>query len=298
MDKYILGIDFGTDSVRTVVLNAGTGRQESTEVANYTRWAKGLYCDPGKNQFRQHPLDYVEGLEQSVKGALSQLGQAAGQNVAAIGIDTTGSTPCAVDRDGTPLALKQEFKDNPNAMFVLWKDHTAVAEAAEINTAAKNWGGTDFTQFEGGIYSSEWFWAKLLHLMRQDQSVRSAAASLVEHCDWMPALLSGNTDPKTLKRSRCAAGHKAMWHASWSGLPDDAFLARIDPLLEGWRDKLFSETFTSDTKAGNLTEEWSRRLGLEPGIAVTVGAFDAHMGAVGGGIKPFRHFGDGAEGVR
>ncbi len=286
MEKTILGIDFGTDSVRTVVINAETGNELASEVAHYSRWSKGHFCDPGKNQFRQHPLDYTEGLEQSVKGALARLGGNAGKQVAAIGIDTTGSTPCAVDREGAPLSLKEEYKDNPNAMFVLWKDHTAVGEAQEINRVARSWGGIDFTRFEGGVYSSEWFWAKFLHLLREDRAVRDGAYSIVEHCDWMPALLTGNTDPLAVKRSRCAAGHKAMWHASWGGLPAEAFLTKVDSLLAGWRERLFTDTHTSDVKAGDLTPEWAERLGLSPGIAVAVGAFDAHMGAVGGGIKP------------
>ncbi len=284
MTKYVLGLDYGTDSVRTVVVNAESGKEEANEVVYYKRWSQGLYCDPAKNQFRQHPLDYTEGLEATVKGALSKLGPDSGKDVIAIGIDTTGSTPCLVDRDGTPLALKEEFKDNPNAMFVLWKDHTGVGEAGEINDVARGWGGTDFTQFEGGIYSSEWFWAKLLHVLREDEAVRKGAFSFVEHCDWMPALLTGHTDPIGLKRSRCAAGHKAMWHAAWNGLPDEKFLAKVDPLLKGWRERLYTETFTSDVSVGNLTDEWAERLGLTTDVAVAVGAFDAHMGAVGGGI--------------
>jgi len=284
MEKYVIGLDYGTDSVRAVVVNVTTGKEEASEVVYYPRWSEGKYCDPSKNQFRQHPLDYVEGLESSVKGALANLSADVPGNVIGIGIDTTGSTPCAVDQNGTPLALQEEFADNPNAMFVLWKDHTGVQEADEINQIAQSWGGTDFTQYEGGVYSSEWFWAKILHILRDDEQVREAAFSWVEHCDWMPALLTGNTDPLTLKRSRCAAGHKAMWHESWDGLPDEEFLVTLDPLLKGLRGRLYTETYTSDVKAGELTEEWANRLGLKPGIAVAVGAFDAHMGAVGAGI--------------
>ncbi|HUV07315.1 MAG TPA: ribulokinase [Spirochaetia bacterium] len=284
MENYILGVDFGTDSVRTVVINGTSGREESHAVSYYRRWSEGLYCDPVKYRFRQHPLDYIEALDESIRTALKSLGKGSGRQVAGIGIDTTGSTPCVVDREGTPLALKDEFSENPNAMFVIWKDHTAVREAEEINAKARSWGGTDFTRYEGGIYSSEWFWAKLLHILRADERVCRAAFSFVEHCDWMPALLTGNTDPLTMKRSRCAAGHKAMWHASWKGLPDEAFLVHLDPLLKSWRRNLFTETFTSDTRAGDLTREWAERMGLEPGTPVAVGAFDAHMGAVGGGV--------------
>ncbi len=284
MGTYAIGLDYGTDSVRAVVVNVETGKEEASEVAYYPRWLEGKYCDPAKNQFRQHPLDYIEGLERTVKGALAKLSTDVAENVVGIGIDTTGSTPCAVDKDGTPLALKEEFKENPNAMFVLWKDHTGVQEADEINQLVRSWGGTDFTKFEGGVYSSEWFWAKVLHILREDEALRGAAVSWVEHCDWMPALLTGNTDPLSLKRSRCAAGHKAMWHESWGGLPDEQFLIKLDPLLKGLRDHLYTDTDTSDVKAGELSQEWARRLGLQAGIAVAVGAFDAHMGAVGSGI--------------
>jgi L-ribulokinase len=283
--KYLLGLDFGTDSVRAVVVNAGSGKEEANQVARYRRWGQGLYCDPARNRFRQHPLDYIEGLEEAVRGALAQLPKAAGQRVLGIGIDTTGSTPCAVDRSGKPLSLLPEFRENPNAMFVLWKDHSGVQEAEEFNRAARSWGGTDFTKYEGGIYSSEWFFSKILKVLREDPAVAAAAFSWVEHCDWMPALLSGATDPLTLKRSRCAAGHKAMWHSEWGGLPSEEFLVRVDPRLRGLRERLYKDSFTSDVKAGGLTAEWARRLGLAEGAAVAVGAFDAHIGAVGGGIR-------------
>lgn len=283
-DRYVIGVDYGTDSVRAVVVNVRTGKEEATEVAPYKRWSKGMYCDPSKNQFRQHPLDYIEGLEECVRGALAKLPAGTGERVVGIGVDTTGSTPCAVDQNGTPLALTPEFADNPNAMFILWKDHTAVAEAAEINEVARTWGGTDFTKYEGGVYSSEWFWAKILHTLRHDSKVRDAAFSWVEHCDYIPALLTGTTDPLKMKRSRCAAGHKAMWHPEWDGLPSEEFLVKVDPLLSGRRQRLFTETYTSDVSAGGLIPEWAERLGVPARIAVAVGAFDAHMGAVGGGI--------------
>lgn len=281
---YVIGIDFGTDSVRAVVVNVATGKEEASDVAYYRRWAEGMYCDPAENQFRQHPLDYIEGLQQCVRGALAQLPAGAAEHVIGIGVDTTGSTPCAVDERGVPLALREEFADNPNAMFILWKDHTAVREAEEINRVARTWGGVDYTKYEGGVYSSEWFWAKILHVLRADERVRQAAYSWVEHCDWIPALLTGADSTAEIKRSRCAAGHKAMWHEEWGGLPSEEFLIKVDPLLAGLRERLYVETYTSDQKAGELTEEWAERLGLRPGVAVAVGAFDAHMGAVGGGI--------------
>lgn len=283
----MIGIDYGTDSVRSVVVDTTNGEIIKTSVFEYPRWKKGLYCDPSINQFRQHPLDYMEGLEHSVKGAISGLSKEIVHNIAGINVDTTGSTPVAVDRDGTPLSLKQGYEDNPDAMFVLWKDHTALKEASEINHLAKEWGGTDFTKYEGGIYSSEWFWAKILHVLRNSSGVRKDAWSWVEHCDWIPGLLTGNTNPLQLKRSRCAAGHKAMWHEDFNGLPDEKFLTKLDPLLSGIRERLYSRTYTSDTEVGTLSAEWAAKLGLSTGVKVGAGTFDAHTGAVGGGIKPY-----------
>ncbi len=286
MRELVIGIDFGTDSVRAVVISAATGEELASDIAHYQRWADGRYCDPAANRFRHHPLDYIESMEAAVVGSLKELPQNESQNVVGIGIDTTGSTPCAVDQNGKPLALSAELSDNPNAMFVLWKDHTSISEAEEINHLAKTWGGADFTRYEGGVYSSEWFWAKILNSLREDPLIREAAYSWVELCDWVPGLLTGTENPLQLKRSRCAAGHKAMWHKDWSGLPPEEFLVKLDPLLSGLRERLYTQTYTADVPAGRLTAEWAKRFGLEPGITVAVGAFDAHMGAVGAGITP------------
>jgi L-ribulokinase len=284
--RFVIGIDYGTDSVRSVVVDATNGEIAGSSVFEYSRWKKGLFCDPSINRFRQHPLDYIEGLVQSVKGAIKGLSTEVVKNIVGITVDTTGSTPVAVDKAGIPLSLKPEFENDPDAMFVLWKDHTSVREAEEINEVAKTWGGTDFTKYEGGVYSSEWFWAKILHIIRSNKKVRRDAFSWVEHCDWIPALLTGNTDPLVLKRSRCAAGHKAMWHKDFNGLPDEKFLVTLDPLLTGMRDRLFKDTYTCDVSAGNLSNEWAARLGLTKDVKVGAGAFDAHLGAVGGEIKP------------
>lgn len=285
MKKYVIGLDYGTDSCRALIVDALTGEEQASSVKFYPRWTKGLYCRPTENQYRQHPSDYVECLENAVKEALSKCDPSVAENVIGMSFDTTGSTPVFTDKQGTPLSLLPEFAENPNAMFVLWKDHTAVKEAAEINKLAGEW-ETDYTSYEGGIYSSEWFWAKALHILRTDEGVRQAAYSLIEHCDWLPALICGNTKPEEVKRSRCAAGHKAMWLEKWGGLPSEAFLTSLDPLLAGYRDRLFKETFASDTKVGYLTEEWAKRLGLTTKVAVGVGAFDCHMGAVGAEITP------------
>lgn len=286
--KYVIGLDYGTDSVRSVIVDTENGETVGTSVFEYPRWKKGLYCDPSVNRFRQHPLDYIEGMEHSVREAIKGLDNEVISNIAGITVDTTGSTPVAVDKDGIPLSLKPGFEEDPDAMFILWKDHTAVMEAAEINELSRSWGGTDFTKYEGGVYSSEWFWAKILHVMRANERVRDNAFSWVEHCDWIPALLTGNSDPLMLKRSRCAAGHKAMWHEDFKGLPNEEFLVGLDPILAGLRERLYSETYTCDISVGDLTEEWAERLGLHAGIKVGAGAFDAHLGAVGGEIKPYQ----------
>jgi len=285
--KYVIGLDYGTDSVRALVVDAATGETAGTSVFEYPIWKMGLFCDPAENRFRQHPLDYIEGLEQSIKGALKDLSPEIINNIEGITVDTTGSTPVAVDREGVPLSMKPEFSDDPDAMFVLWKDHTAVKEAAEINDLSGKW-GTDYTKYEGGVYSSEWFWAKILHVMRSNRKVSENAFSWVEHCDWIPALLTGMTDPLKIRRSRCAAGHKAMWHEEFNGLPDEKFLVSLDPVLAGLRDRLYRDTYTCDVCVGTLSDEWAEKLGLRQGVKVGAGAFDAHLGAIGGEIRPYQ----------
>lgn len=285
-DNCIIGIDYGTDSVRSVLVDA-RGNRLAEAVHRYRRWSEGLYCESTRNQFRHHPLDYLEGLENTLRGVLSRVPEQTARKVKGIAVDTTGSTPVAVDQRGNPLALSEAFAENPNAMFILWKDHTAVREASEITDLAKSWGGPDYTKYVGGIYSSEWFWAKMLHAIREDESVREAAYSWVELCDWIPYELTGKTDVHAMKRSRCAAGHKAMWHEAFDGLPGQDFLTRLDPLLEGVRKRLYRQTYTSDCAAGTLSAEWTRKLGLPEEVVVGVGAFDAHMGAVGAEIEPY-----------
>ncbi len=285
-DKYVIGIDFGTDSVRAVVVNAQNGKIASTDVSYYSRWKEGKYCIPLASQFRQHPLDYLESMTTVLKNALSEAGDEIRKSVVGISVDTTGSTPVAVDQNGTPLALTKGFEENPNAMFILWKDHTGNKEAEEINELAGK-SAVDFTKYEGGIYSSEWFWAKILRTLRVDEKVREKAFSWVEHCDWISAELTGLTDPLKMKRSRCAAGHKAMWHEDFEGLPSEEFLTGLDPLLSGLRDRLFSVTYTSDEPMGTISKEWAAKLGLNENVVIGVGAFDAHMGGVGAEIEPY-----------
>jgi len=286
-DQLVIGVDYGTDSVRSVLVDATNGREIASSVFLYPRWQRGECCDASRNQFRQHPLDYIEGLEYTITECVRKAGgTSAAAAVKAISIDTTGSTPVAVNEQGTPLALTPGFENNPNAMFVLWKDHTAIKEAAEINEHAKKF-PVNYLQYVGGIYSSEWFWAKLLHILRDDEQVKNACYSWVEHCDWIPYLLSGGKHISEMKRGRCSAGHKALWSAEFGGLPPDAFFSSLDTTLKGFTERLYNETYTSDEAAGRLSPEWAQRLGLSTDVIIGVGAFDAHMGAVGGQIEPY-----------
>ncbi|HMC84178.1 MAG TPA: ribulokinase, partial [Chitinophagaceae bacterium] len=285
-DAFVIGVDYGTDSVRSVIVNARSGEELVSSIFYYPRWRDGLFCNATLNQFRQHPLDYAEGLEITIKQCLQKAGATVAANIKGISIDTTGSTPVAVDASGTPLALSPPFENNPNAMFVLWKDHTAVNEAAELNEHATKF-PVNYLKFVGGIYSSEWFWAKLLRIRRTDEAVRNAMHSWVEHCDWIPFLLTGGTDVHAMKRGVCSAGHKALWAKEFNGLPPDDFFASWDGLLKGFTKKLFTETYTADKPAGIISKVWSEKLGLPSDTIIGVGAFDAHMGAVGGQIEPY-----------
>jgi len=284
--KYVIGLDYGTDSVRALLVDAGNGAEVACSVSLYKRWAEGKYCDSAKSQFRQHPLDYIEGMEESIKEIVAQVSPEIVDHILAITIDTTGSTPGAVDETGTPLALLPSFEEDPDAMFVLWKDHTALKEADDINALAKQW-GVDYTKYSGGLYSSEWFWSKILHITKKEGAVAKKAFSWIEHCDWMPAFLVGSDNILTVKRSRCAAGHKAMWHEEFNGLPSKEFLGTLHPNLAGLRDRLYHDTYTTDKMVGNLSAEWAQKLGLPESVTVGVGALDAHLGAVGTGIEAY-----------
>jgi len=283
-EKFVIGIDYGTDSCRAIIVNTDTGVEMATAVSYYRRWAEGKYCNPVMNQYRQHPQDYIDSLLDVIKTALSQCLEDVVEGIRAIGIDTTGSTPCLVNRMGIPLALMPEHSENPNAMFILWKDHTAINEANDINKLAHSW-DVDYTAYSGGIYSSEWFWAKALHVLRKDDSIRKDAYSIIEHCDWMPALLTGNMKPESVKRSRCAAGHKCLWNEQWGGYPSQKFLSNLDPLFDGFGNHLNNETYTNDVNAGTITREWATKLGLPFNTIISVGIIDAHSGAIGAEIK-------------
>jgi L-ribulokinase len=283
-NKYVIGLDYGTDSVRAILVDAHNGTEMATHVHWYQRWKKKAYCNDAINQFRQHPLDHLEGLESTVKAVIKDSGVNA-SDIKSICIDTTGSSPLPLSKDGKALVFTPGFEDNPNAMMILWKDHTAIKEAEEINRISATYGGINYTKYVGGIYSSEWFWAKILHIIRQDEKVKSAAYTWMEHCDYLTYILVGGQHPDAFKRSRCAAGHKAMWHKSWDGLPDEAYLSLFDPYLGDLRARLYEDTFTSDTAAGKLCHEWATKLGLTTDTIVAVGTFDAHAGAIGAKVE-------------
>lgn len=282
--KYVIGLDFGTDSCRALIVDVRNGDEVATGVSFYPRWKAGLYCDAQSNRYRQHPLDYIESMTEAVHTALSHLTEEEIASICGLCFDTTGSTPALTDCNGMPLALNPEFAEEPDAMFILWKDHTAVREAEQINALMKE-RNLDYLLYEGGTYSSEWVWSKVLHVINTNSRVKEAAYSWTEHCDWMTGLVTGNTIPEKMLRSRCAAGHKAMWHERWL-LSSSEVLLELNPSLNRILPHLFTQTYTSDTRAGTLTAEWAGKLGLPQGIAVAVGALDAHMGAVGASVAP------------
>ena len=286
---YAIGLDYGTNSCRSLIINLETGDELGSTVFPYPSGELGILTDTSDpNVARQNPQDYLDGCVSIVKEAIAKSTQIdpdfTVEKVVGLGIDTTGSTVIPVDQSGTPLSLTEQFRDNLNAHVWLWKDHTSHAEAEKITQLAKSI-RPEYLAKCGGAYSSEWWWAKILHLKQIHPEVFAAAFSFIEHCDWLTAKLSGDTNPLTLKRSICAAGHKAMYNDAWGGLPDKEFLAELDPALADLRDRLFDKAYASDTKAGELSAKWAELLGLPEGVAIAVGAFDCHMGAVGAGVK-------------
>ncbi len=287
--RFAIGVDYGTNSVRALVVDVQDGSEVATCVFEYPSGESGILLDKGDpNLARQNPADYIEGFYRSVKGAVSAAARRRGfkpEKVIGIGVDTTGSTPIPVDRDGMPLAMNPALAQNLAAHAWLWKDHTSYAEAAEITEQAGR-SSEGYLAKCGGSYSSEWYWSKILHCKRVAPKVFAAAYSWVELADFIPGFITGNLDPDTMPRGICAAGHKAMYHEQWKGLPGKPFLKRVDPGLASLRDHYGHPALCADRRAGELTAEVAKKVGLPDGIAVAVGAFDAHMGAVGAGIKP------------
>lgn len=287
--SFAIGVDYGTNSVRALVVDCASGEEVAMAVYHYPSGEAGILLDARDPQLaRQYPGDYIEGFIKSVSQAVQQARAIEGfspERVVGIGVDTTGSTPMPIDEQGVPLAMHDQLKDDLAAHAWLWKDHTSHAEAAEITERAKQ-RGEPYLAKCGGTYSSEWFWSKILHCKRTSPRVFEAAYSWVELADFVPAYVTGNTKPAHIRRGVCAAGHKAMYHPSWGGLPSEDFLASLDPDLAELRGRLYRKVYTADQQAGGLTERIAAQVKLPAGIAVAVGAFDAHTGAVGAGIRP------------
>lgn len=285
---YTIGVDFGTNSVRSIVVRCSDGSEVGTSVFNYLSGEMGILLDAkDHNLARQHPGDYLLGLESSVKKALAQAeGFDSGfspEKVIGIGVDTTGSSPIPVDEKNVALATKPEWEGNLSAECWLWKDHTSIVEAGKITELAAQH-RPHYIAKCGNTYSSEWFWAKLWHCLNSAPEVFEAAYSWVEFCDWIPSVLSGISDPREVKRGVCAAGHKALYAEDWNGLPDKEFLSMLDPKLADLRDRLYVRAYDANEAAGFLSDTWASTMGLQMGIPISIGAFDVHFGAIGSGV--------------
>lgn len=289
--RYALGLDYGTNSVRALIADTRDGTEVGTYVWNYRHGEKGVILSTDPNLARQHPEEYVKGTQAAIKGALADARRNRKEfrpdQIVGIGVDTTGSTPLPVDEKGKPLAFQKRFANHPAAMAWLWKDHTSIAEAEEITALARAI-RPHYLAKCGGVYSSEWFFSKVLHCIRTAPKVFDAAYTWVECADWIPAMLTGTEAPERLTVSVCAAGHKAMYNDDWGGYPDPEFLGKLDEKLGALRSRLKDKAFAIDRTVGGLTAEWAERTGLLEGTPVAVGAFDAHLGAVGSGIAPGR----------
>ena len=290
MPRYVIGLDFGTNSCRSLLVDIADGKEVAGHVYAYPSGTDGIILDPSEpNLARQNPGDYVLGIENTIKEVIRK-GKAVDPEftpdaVIGVGVDTTGSSPMPVDANGQALCFQERFRDNPAAMVWLWKDHTGYKEAAQITQLASDIRPQYLSRI-GGTYSSEWWWSKILHCRNVAADVYDAAENWIEICDWIPAVLTGNPAPQEVKRSVCAAGHKALFNPAWNGLPDREFLDTLSPGLGSLREKLYETAYSAEHRAGTLSVEWAEKLGLSPSVAVAVGAFDAHMGAVGAGISP------------
>lgn len=284
---FTIGVDYGTNSVRALVVRTSDGAELGTAVVNYPSGTQGVLLDRrDHNLARQNPADYLFGLEKSVKLALAQARRRGGfsaDQVVGIGVDTTGSSPMPVDAKNVPLALSKKFQKNLNAQCWLWKDHTGWREAAKITElAAKH--RPHFIAKCGDTYSSEWWWSKIWHCLNVDPKAFAAAFSWVELADWVPSVLAGVSDPREIQRGVCMAGHKALYADEWGGLPDKEFLAMLDPKLADLRDRLYERAHDASATAGALCPEWSKKLALPAGIPIAIGEMDVHYGAIGSSV--------------
>ena len=289
MNKYTIGLDYGTNSCRALIVDIDDGTELASSVFLYPSGENGIILDSSDpNLARQNPKDYLDGISATILGAIQKAKKNNPSfnsfNIVGIGVDTTGSSPIPVDKQGNPLSFSEKFKNNPNAMCWLWRDHTSFKEAQQITHLAEKI-RPEYLAKIGGTYSSEWYWSKILHCKNIDPEIFNEAYSFVELCDYIPAVLTGEINPDKIKRSVCAAGHKAMYSSDWEGLPDEDFIQQLDSKLLNLRKNLFKKVYTSETEAGKLSAYWSKKLQLKEGISVAVGAFDAHMGAVGAGVK-------------
>ena len=289
MNKYVLGLDFGTNSCRALIVDVSNGNELASSIFQYPSGEAGIIVDSSNPHLaRQNPADYIIGIEFTIKNAIKAAKKIDSKfdalNIIGIGVDTTGSSPLPVNSEGTPLCFLDEFKNNPNAMVWLWKDHTSFKESEKITELASEIRPQYMSKI-GGTYSSEWFWSKILHCKNIDEKVFNAAYSFVEICDWITASLIGDLKPENIKRSVCAAGHKAMYNSIWGGLPDEEFLNKLSPGLGELKSRLYNKAYPASHAAGNISKEWAEKLGLNKNVIVSVGSFDAHMGAVGAGVQ-------------
>lgn len=285
--SFTIGLDFGTGSVRAVVVDCADGRVIGTSVFEFPTGVGGVIVDAHDPHLaRQNPADYLAGMRAAVPGALAAAAGDPGfsrERVIGIGVDTTGSTPIPVDAAMRPLALDPKWTGHPAAQAWLWKDHTGAEEAAAITAMAREH-APQYLAVIGGTYSSEWFWSKIWRCLKVAPDVFAAADSWVELADYIPAALAGVRTPGAVRRGVCAAGHKAMYSEQWGGLPSEQFLARLDPKLAALRPRLYDKAWPSDRPAGALCAEWATVFGLTEGLPIAMGAFDAHYGAIGAGV--------------
>ncbi len=278
--KLVIGMDFGSDSVRAVLVDAKDGHEYVNAVCNYPRWMKGLYCDASQDRYRQHARDYVEAMTEVLRQVIAACPDP--RTIAAISVDTTASTPCLTDDKMVPLCLKPGYEEDPDAMFVLWKDHTGTKESAEIEALCAQ-SPVNYACHTGGDYSPENFWSKVLHLLRSSEKLRSDAYSVIELCDFIPAVLTGLSSLGQMRMGHCVAGGKWMWDEAWGGYPPEAFFRKLDPILLPVLRHLPSANYYCSEAFGHLSAEWAAKLGLSTDVLVGVGNVDSHSGAVGAG---------------